>query len=68
LTHLTQSGWVFSSRIGIQQKLSGKLSGRCPVAVVELPDGAQPDQLPPETIGRRLSGLTRGSGRGIKTG
>jgi DNA primase len=48
------------------QRLSARLSGKCLVVVVALPDGAQPDQLPPETIGRLLQESVEGADKGSR--
>ncbi len=37
--------------------IAARLSGRCSVGEVHVPDGAQPDQLPPEVIRRLLESL-----------
>jgi DNA primase len=39
---------------GASRAIAGQLSTRCSVGVVHVPDGAQPDQLPPEVIQRLL--------------
>lgn len=45
------------------QRLSARLSGKCSVVVVALPDGAQPDQLLPEIIGRLLQDSIERAGK-----
>jgi DNA primase len=50
------------------QRLSARLSEKCSVVVVALPDGAQPDQLPPETIGRLLHNSIEGAARAPRIG
>jgi DNA primase len=45
------------------QKLSARLSPKCSVLLIELPNGAQPDQLPPETIGRLLQDSIEGAAK-----
>lgn len=39
---------------GANRAIAARLSTRCSVGVVHVPDGAQPDQLPPEIIRRLL--------------
>lgn len=39
---------------GASRAIAARLSRRCSVGVVRVPDGAQPDQLPPEVIRRLL--------------
>jgi DNA primase len=49
------------------QRLSARLSEKCSVVVVALPDGAQPDQWSPETIGRLLRDSIEGAGKGPRS-
>ena len=39
---------------GASRAIAARLSTRCSVGVVHVPDGAQPDQLQPEVIQRLL--------------
>jgi len=40
---------------GASRAITARLSRRCSVGEVRVPDGAQPDQLPPEVIRRLLN-------------
>ena len=40
---------------GASRAIAGRLSTRCSVGVVHLPEGAQPDQLPPDVIQKLLA-------------